>query len=99
MLHNDKIDLLKLLTQSLNYFSNERRLLEIILISLKDLINLDEQDDDDMEGTDTNVNSVKRTLIFYGLEEILHGLLENMNESIQAQAESLYDILNSHRSY
>lgn len=88
MLQNGKINLIKVFFDGIKIFHNESRLLQMILHSLKSYITLEE--DETMLDCD---QSLKSTMITYGIEDIAINLLDYPNENVKEVANSILEML------
>ncbi len=88
MLQNGKLNLIKLFFDGIKIFHKESRLLQMILHSLKSYIILEE--DETMLDYD---QSLKSTMLTYGLEDIAIDLLDYPNENVKEVANIILDML------
>jgi len=88
ILQNGRVNLIKLLFDGINIFHKDKRLIEMILHSIKCYIVLEE--DEIMLDYD---KSLKTDMIENGLEEIVTNFLNDPNNNIRDIASKILDMI------
>jgi hypothetical protein len=87
MLGNEKINFLSILFNCLNIYNKDFKLFEMLLLTVKSYLLFEE--DEMMDAP----NSIRNTLLGFGLEGFLEGLSEYPNEKVKDIAVSMLEII------